>query len=755
MPDERVLEGQQWVNGVYSGVAGYEPCPEDGKPAWSTVYALTMGLQHELGISPVVANFGPGTLAALQAHGPIDPGETNENIVNIIQYALFTKGYWGGAGDGVFGDDTAQSVSKLRTDMGLSAGWTLEPKVLRALLNMNPYVLVSGGRSEVRDAQRWMNLTYSHRRDFFIVPCDGHFSRDVQKGLMLGIQYELGMADGVANGNFGPGTQSGLRQRTLPVGSTGPLVRLFSAAMLFNGQEGTFTGTFDSALSAAVLDFQEFCVLPETGIGDFQTWASLLVSTGDPTRRGTACDCVTEITPARAQTLVNAGYGHVLRYLSNVPGSTLNKKIQPGEIEVITSNGLWLYGIFQTLGHRVDYFSEVQGHMDAVAAMDAARNVHGFPKGSTIYFAVDFDALDHEITEYIIPHFDGIFHRMYQLGSYYKVGVYGPRNVCSRVAAAGWSESSFVSGMSTGYSGNLGFPLPDDWAFDQISTITIGSGSGQIEIDNNIVSRNAPFGSLDFDPPLAYQLLDVEFDPLLRDVLLADVQDYMESVGIGETSIQDMYSTTECLNYVLEMDELITVLARRYGMRKSLIQVPIFWEMRHLNILDLQRDFSVMYYHGHNPPDWLKDLEFEPLPDPVPSDCSTGPAQIFAVTAIEAHNHAVDLGLVDRGKWNPESDADIFTAWKALYGYPGQDLHDRIGEYNTSMVPLIHIYHASLIPQPAPDLDYTDEQILNLLIRYQGTNEAAQQEGLKRKGLYDVFERYNASIRNRVVEIPL
>lgn len=42
--------------------------------------------------------------------------------------------------------------------------------------------------------------------------------------------------------------------------------------------------------------------------------------------------------------------------------------------------------------------------------------------------------------------------------------------------------------MSTGFSGNLGFPLPDNWAFDQISTITLGSGDRQIEIDNNIKS---------------------------------------------------------------------------------------------------------------------------------------------------------------------------------------------------------------------------------------------------------------------------
>ncbi|MEU7875743.1 glycoside hydrolase domain-containing protein [Dactylosporangium sp. NPDC049140] len=54
-------------------------------------------------------------------------------------------------------------------------------------------------------------------------------------------------------------------------------------------------------------------------------------------------------------------------------------------------------------------------------------------------------------------------------GGYYAIGVYSCRNTCSRLAAEGLTTRSFVSGMSTGYSGNLGFALPDNWAFDQIA----------------------------------------------------------------------------------------------------------------------------------------------------------------------------------------------------------------------------------------------------------------------------------------------
>ncbi|OYO59722.1 hypothetical protein CG709_17840 [Lachnotalea glycerini] len=39
--------------------------------------------------------------------------------------------------------------------------------------------------------------------------------------------------------------------------------------------------------------------------------------------------------------------------------------------------------------------------------------------------------------------------------------------------------------MSSGYSGNLGYQMPDNWAFDQFYTTSVGSGNGLIEIDKD------------------------------------------------------------------------------------------------------------------------------------------------------------------------------------------------------------------------------------------------------------------------------
>ena len=48
----------------------------------------------------------------------------------------------------------------------------------------------------------------------------------------------------------------------------------------------------------------------------------------------------------------------------------------------------------------------------------------------------------------------------------YRIGVYGSRNICQKVCSLTKAESSFVADMSTGYSGNLGYSMPSNWAFE-------------------------------------------------------------------------------------------------------------------------------------------------------------------------------------------------------------------------------------------------------------------------------------------------
>ncbi|WP_449062023.1 glycoside hydrolase domain-containing protein [Planomonospora algeriensis] len=497
--DAKVLEAQKWVNATYGQVSGYKKCPEDGVTGWATMFSLTRALQVELGITALSDSFGPTTLSKLAALGGIGPSTANKNIVRILQHGLFCKGYWGGGQYGVYDGQTDLSLFNLARNAGLTHTGTVPPKLFKAILTMDAYTLVAGGKESVRIVQQWLNWRYIARANFFIVPCDGIFSRDVQKALYLAIQFELGMSDSQATGVFGPGTQAGLKNHPLSSGDTGIWVRIFSAAAVFNGavgyrttqggwsySEAVFTETFDSDLKGWVKRFQRFTGLPDEGEVDFATWCQALVSTGDPDRPGTAADCITTITDARAKALHDAGYRVIGRYLDERPSKNyLNKRIQPGELEVIFRNDLKVFPISQYYGGEVSYFTYEQGHKDAVDAHTAAVE-YGFDSGTVIYFAVDYDATQAEIESNIIPYFRGVVSGLVSKGKRYVHGVYGSRNVCAQVTKTTMARWSFVSGMSVAFSGNMGYPLPENWSFNQIQTLAVGSGDGRINIDKNI-----------------------------------------------------------------------------------------------------------------------------------------------------------------------------------------------------------------------------------------------------------------------------
>ncbi|MBT8228384.1 MAG: DUF1906 domain-containing protein [Dactylosporangium sp.] len=730
MSDSRVLLAQEFINNTYNNGAtiGISKLEENGQTSWSTMYALTRALQYEIGITALSDNFGPTTLSTLQTEYPSLNTATvpSPTFCCILQSALYCKGYDGGGLDGVYNPRVKAAVIKLKQNMGADSafpGDSLEPKVVKGLFNMDAYVTVSNGSSVIRSIQQWLNGRYVNRRDFFIIPCDGHHSRDVAKSMLLAIQYELGMADGTANGVFGPGTQSGLRSHTVEIGATGAWAQLFTAAMALNGRNALF-GNFTADTQAAVREFQSFAALPVSGAGDFQTWASLLVSYGDQTRKGEACDGVTKITSARAQALQDAGYRYIGRYLYNPSSTSLpEKQIQPGELDTIKQYGLRCFPIYQTWSRSADYFHYSRGCVDASSAIEWAR-IHGFKSGTTIYFAVDYDAMDSEVTTYILPHFRGVWQTIRELSAYV-VGIYGPRNVCQRVSDAGYAVTSFVCDMSSGFSGNLGYPLPTNWAFDQIATITIGSGDGFIEIDNNIASGR-DIGQGDFDPrtPITDDL-DVDFDKAsYRVALLMDVQTYLTSIGVPETGGEgwidgdivtyNLISTTEAFDCVMEADWLFTNLARALKLRKALVQAPVMWELRKLNPFDTAADDAVRI--------GLRD------------DCSTGWGQIFAWVAIAARNYCVQQGIINGELLN---DDDMRAVWDLL-----QDPH-----YNIATAAYLTIYNAHQIGVARPSLTTGQADTQALLARYNGTGDDAAQYGRELIGLYNVLENYNGLSR--------
>ncbi len=501
MADQMVLQAQKWVNATYKNVAGYNPVTEDGKTGWNTMYSLTRALQHELGITALSNSFGPTTLSVLAAKGPIKPGEPNKNIVKIIQCGLYCKGYSAGAIDGEVSNSTLFGFKTMMEDMGLppeKVGNALPAKVFKALLTMDAYIFLSGGLEQIRLMQRWLNARYWEKSTFFIGPCDGFFSRDVQQALMKGIQYESGIPEGSANGIFGPGTEAGLRSHVLGEGDSGVWVQLFSAACVANGASNesgdiaSFSYEFGPKLASWVKKFQKFSAIAQSSKADFDTWAQLLVSYGNPDRDVDCCDTRFTITPSRAKALYNAGYRAVGRYLDEPVESTLNKEIQPGELDAIFSAGLNVIPIWQYDARKLADFTYPNGYAHGRRAHERAEG-YGFNRSTVIYFAVDYDATQAEMDK-IVDYFVGVNDALKSNGSKYITGVYGSRNVCASVAGGAFVPYAYVSGMSYGFSGNLGFPLPQNWAFNQIKEFNFSAGSESFGLDRVSHRPGADFG---------------------------------------------------------------------------------------------------------------------------------------------------------------------------------------------------------------------------------------------------------------------
>ncbi|MFJ8277710.1 glycoside hydrolase domain-containing protein [Streptomyces griseoviridis] len=744
MADEMVVRAQRFINTTYPNMLGIPPLEENGRTSWTVMYALTRALQLEIGISSLSDNFGPTTLNTLKSKYPVLNAGTvpSANFARIIQSALYCKGYDGGEIDGKYNARVAASIGRLMSDMGVQGSFpdsgSLYPKVFKGLLNMDPYVVVSGGSASIRSIQQWINGRYISRADFYVVACDGNHSRTMAAAMLYAVQYELGMADGVANGVFGPGTQAGLKDHTLSIGSTGTWPQLFSAAMILNQRPGVaFSGSFDSSLSSATSAFQDFAKLPVTGRGDFSTWASLLVSYGDQSRSGEACDGVTTITAARAAALKAQGIKYVGRYLLNPSTTSLpEKEIQPGELKTIADNGLRCFPIYQTYGRDADGFKYPAGAADGLAAVNAAQR-HGFKNGARIFFAVDFDAYDYEVTDSILPYFKGVEDAMALSGNPYRIGVYGPRNVCIRVSEAGHATASFVSDMSSGFSGNYGYPLPPNWAYDQIVTKTVGSGSGSINIDIDIASGRDT-GENSFNPSVL-DSADTAFDGAYYPALRSDTSSYMRSIGFPDEDSNRIFTHSECLETIMSHDELITDLSHTFSMRKALIQTSAYWEMRHYDAVDLAVDAAVVYYHTGVGGGVISPVR----------DSSTGIAQISGEVGIRAWNHCIAKGLVTGTTLDPAKDADIWTMWHRV----NQD-----NAYAVRTVSLIHLWDAGGKPggknPPAGEtvmrpmsLGYTQSEIFQVLRRYQGWGDEAEEHATKRMGLYQLFEKYNGLSR--------
>ena len=490
MADENVRKAQKYLNSMYGHRSEWVKLDEDGLTGTGTCKGIIRAFQIENGISPVTGTVGNITLNKMRSLSDIskmnanDPGNPN---VCILQCALFVKGYNAGGITGVYYTTGVNAVKQYQEDAGLPVTGIIDWKVWMGLVSINWFKKTNAGDKTIVKIQQQLNTDWS---DIIGVgPCDGVVSRFTSYALIAALQAAEGIytsfIGSIDKRNFGDQTASKF-PGVLKQGKNGTYVKynkLVQYGLYLNGYDaGRFDGNFDSTTKSMVASFQEFYAL--TGIGlvtsgevNCATMKSLLTSKGDTGRKAKACDCSTVLNKQQALDIKNAGYQVVGRYLTGTANGK-RKFITFEEIKNIESAGLRVFPIYQDGGYKAEYFQNLrQGIVDAHTAITAAKRI-GVPDGTTIYFAVDFDCYDYQMKSFIVPYFEKLnfVFNSETNNKKYKVGIYAPRYICSYISKKGLAEYSFVADMSSGYSCNLGYPIPKNWAFDQFFEFNVNNG---------------------------------------------------------------------------------------------------------------------------------------------------------------------------------------------------------------------------------------------------------------------------------------
>ncbi|WP_288028306.1 glycoside hydrolase domain-containing protein [Holdemanella sp.] len=512
--DRKVVQAQIWLNNTYPD---YIDIKVTGKTGTVVMEALVTATQVELqrltgsfDMSKITGYFGDSTVALFNKYvnilstSPAASPFRNSRFTKILQHAMYCKGYACGYVSGIYGTALENGVKNVQKDAGIEATGVTDSRVFQAILKTDALVLVKDsdgnpGDPLIRYIQQKFNFKYY--TEFGIIPCDGHYSRDVNKAMIYYLQRLEGLSSSQATGTFGDTTFKLLPVFSFESASNySDFVEFLKYMLYFNGfktgytEVSDFNGVLDDSTKSNIASFQNKFALPSVTKVDQNLWCALLISRGNTKRDAAAFDASTQMWPEVVRVAASVDYTTVGRYLTGHAGSGAarhRKNLGRHEVFDILNNGLDLFFIYQDTGvPDISYYKAEQGVHDAETALEAARSI-GVPKDAIIFFAVDVDTTGVDINNNILPYFEAI-NTVKTFKNSYKVGIYGTRNACIKVIDAGFAVTSFVSDMSYGYSGNMGYTLPDKWDYDQFVGSGIYSGGTKLlDIDMCAKSKNA------------------------------------------------------------------------------------------------------------------------------------------------------------------------------------------------------------------------------------------------------------------------
>lgn len=184
-------------------------------------------------------------------------------------------------------------------------------------------------------------------------------------------------------------------------------------------------------------------------------------------------------------TMKYLGVKTIIRYY-DWPGSpTLPQKIPTAaELALIKKNDFQFCGVFQHSNNRISSFSAGRGKIDAGVAIELAKK-WGQPKGSAIYFGVDFDPSQAEINNQVKAYAAEFYKLAKSAG--FRVGAYGSGLTLETLVAAGYVELTWLS-MSAGFRKSKEYAESGRWNLKQ----TLDRDCGGLNVDFDYVNPAKP-----------------------------------------------------------------------------------------------------------------------------------------------------------------------------------------------------------------------------------------------------------------------
>jgi len=203
------------------------------------------------------------------------------------------------------------------------------------------------------------------------------------------------------------------------------------------------------------------------------------------------------------------------------------------------------------------------------------------------------------------------------------------------------------------------------------------------------------------------------------------------------------YTTTESVDIILNYDNTITKFCNMYCVPKEFVQTLLLRELWCVDVTDTVSDEAVELYFSWKTeyeywaqmPTWQQVIISPPTPPLyMQEDSSTGIGQMFAWVAINAHNLAINKGLINASPYNSNDWHDCEYVWKKLHN------DDSFAIKMTTL----EIHHCADYAGVSGSLFHcTATQIKAILSRYNGTGTDAQAYGNECYEYYKVFKKYS------------